>query len=298
MRLFHYTSAALADAILISDLSRGHMNTPEGIIGPVVWLTTDPKAEGHGLTNGAETLTDRNIAYLEKVQGKKPKNRKTSDLTKIRLTFDIPEDDMLQLQRFTEYCDAMPNGKGKLFAKRTGLSCYVSLVTTEEKRLKAMMKSQPTKEQTWWISFLPVSARFITAVDIRDATTGAYRPYDFEAFGRGAMGELGFFAPSLSALQELGTIVRPLHPLGYTKALTFCPTPDATPTAIIRGGGTDFLYEIEAGKSLTATEAYDPQLSTWVVKYRAELMDAWAQAKESYYSYYPEHRKNHVAGLS
>lgn len=287
MRLYHYTSAALVDNILISDLSMGHMNTREGIIRPVVWLTADPKAEGHGLTNGTETLTEGNKDHIEKVQGKRPKNRRTSDKMKARLTFDIPENEMCQLQRFTEYCDGILDGK--LFAKWTGVSCYIDVATADEKRVMAMMKSQPTKEKTWWISFLPISSRFITAVEFR-GTDGAYYPYDFEKLVRPALGELGFFSPSPEASRKLLTIVKPLHPLGYTKALVICAGPDATPRAAIRGGGTDLIYEIETGKRLTDAAAYEPQLSEWIATHRAELMDAWAQAKESYYSYYPEHR--------
>ncbi|MEV4780490.1 hypothetical protein [Burkholderia sp. LMU1-1-1.1] len=290
MRLYHYTSVSLADGILVSDLAHGHLNTLNGIIGPVVWLTTDPKAEGHGLTHGAETLNDRQMAHQAKLRGEMPKNRSTSDKMRVRLTFDVPEDDMVQLLRFTDYCEGMSDGRGKLFAKWTGLSCYTDMATVDDRRLKAMMKSQPTKEKTWWISFFPVSARFITAVDIRDAKM-AYRPYDFEALARHPMEKLGFFAPSFTALQELGAIVKPLHPLGYTKALAFCPAPDATPTVTIRDGGTELSYEIETGKSLTLTADYEPQLSAWVAKYREELSSAWAHAKESYYLFHPEHRK-------
>jgi hypothetical protein len=206
---------------------------------------------------------------------------------KVRLTFEIPADEMPQLQRFTDYFDRIPNGK--MFAKLTGLSCYINTATADPKRLKTMLKSQPTKEKTWWISFLPVSARFITAVEFRGAD-GAYHPYDFEKYARPALGELGFFFPSPDAIRELQTIVKPLHPLGYTKALVICIDPDAAPTMGVRDGGADLVYEIETGKSLTGTTAYEPQLSAWIETYRAELMDAWAKAKESYYSYYPEHR--------
>jgi hypothetical protein len=287
MRLYHYTSAAMADAILLSDLSNGHMRTPEGVIGPVVWLTSDPKAEGHGLLNGTETLTDRNMDHLEKLQGKRPQNRTTSDKMKVRLTFDIPENEMHQLQRFIDYWDCRPGGKR--FAKWTGVSCYIDTATANHKRVQAMMKSHPTKEKTWWISFLPVSARFITAVELRGAD-GAYHPYDFEKLVRPALGELGFFAPSAKALQELQTSVKPKHPLGYIKALVICFNSDATPIVGIRDGGSDLLYEIETGKSLTDTMAYEPQLSDWVATHRTDLMEAWAQAKESYYSFYPERR--------
>lgn len=292
MRLYHYTSASLFDSILVSDLSKGHMSTwNDGIISPVVWLTSDPSGAGHGLTNGAETLSDQNMNYGERVNGVRAKNRFTHDKMKVRLSFDIPDDDMLQLQRFTEYCDLLPDGKA--FAKWTGVSCYIDVTTADPKKIKAMMKTQPTKEKTWWISFLPVPARFISAVELHGAK-GQYHPYDFESRVRPAIEKLGFFSPSAEALRELQKIVKPLHPLGDAKALVICPKPGLTPTVIIRGDGTDRLYKIETGKGHTGT-ADAPLLSAWIENYRGELMDAWERATESYFSYYPEQRKSIAA---
>lgn len=147
MRLFHYTALPLLEGILLSDLSIGHMNTPEGIISPVVWLTTDPRAEGLGMPDGTENLTDRHLDHLEAVEGTRPKNRRTHDKKKVRLTFDIPDDAMLPLQPFSEYCARRPDGKW--LAKWTGLSCYVDVAGADEKTIKKIMKSQPTREKTW-----------------------------------------------------------------------------------------------------------------------------------------------------
>lgn len=288
MRLYHYTSLPLIESILLADLSKGHMNTLEGIISPVVWLTTDSRAEGHGMPNGSETLTDRHLDHLEKLQGERPKNRRTHDKMKVRLTFDIPEDEMLQLQRFTEYCDRIPDGKW--FAKWTGLSCYIDVALADDKSIKRMMRTQVTKEKTWWISFMPVSARFITAIELR-GRDGLYHTYDFEKFVRPAMAEQGFFYPPPEALRELLTIVKHVHPLGDLKPLVICAGPQATPTVAIRGGGTDLWYEIESGRSLTDTVAYEPHLSAWIARFRTELMRAWDHARESYFAYYPEQRQ-------
>ncbi|MFJ2989932.1 hypothetical protein ACIPF8_18865 [Collimonas sp. NPDC087041] len=286
MRLYHYTAAALADYILISNLSVGHMSTPQGPIRPVVWLTTDPNPEGHGLLTGAEVMTESNRNHVEKMQGQKIKNNKTQDKTKVRLTFDIPDKEMYLLQPFTDYCARFAN---KQFAKWTGVSCYIDAANTDTKRVIELMKTLPTKEKTWWISFMPISASFITAVEFR-GNDGAYYPVDFEKNARRAFEDLGFFSPSSEALSELLMIVKPHHPLGYTKALVFCHGPDETPTATISGGATHLEYEIETGRSLTDTTPYEPHLSAWVTKHRTELMVAWEQAKESYYSFYPTHR--------
>lgn len=296
MLLYHYTSAALFDAILASGLSKGHMNTwHEGIISPVVWLTTDATGEGHGMTDGTETNSDSAMNFLERLDGERPTNRRTHNKKKIRLAFDISEDDMVQLQLFTDYCASIPDGKR--YAKWMGVSCYVDVSTTSAKRIEALMKSQPTKEKTWWISFMPVSAKHIVAVEVRDEK-GKYHPYDFEKFVRPAIGDLGFFSPSAEALRELQTIVRPLHPLGDAKALIICPKADFPPLVAIRGGGTDQMYKIETGKSLNDAPAYEPQLSGWVGKYRAELMDVWRQAEASYFNFFPEQRAAVALGSS
>lgn len=288
MRLFHYTSASLFDSILVTDLSQGHMNTwHEGIVSPVVWLTTDACGEGHGLTDGTEILSDESLLYRARVDGVMPKNRRTHDKMKVRLTFDIPDEDMVALQRFTDYCDTMPDGKK--FAKWTGVSCYIDMRSGDPKKVKSMLKSQPTKEKTWWISFFPVSSRFITAVEFRDKE-GNYRPYDFDGLVRPAIAELGFFSPSTEALNHLRKIVSPLHPLGDARALVFCPKPGLTPTVMIRGDGTDRLYKIESGVAHNGT-VDDPKVSSWIESYRSELQEAWALAVESYYSYYPNDRR-------
>lgn len=289
MRLYHYTSLPLIESILLTDLSKGHMNTLEGIISPVVWLTTDSRAEGHGMPDGTETLTDSHLDHLEKLQGERPKNRRTHDKMKVRLTVDIPEDEMLQLQRFTDYCERLPNGKW--FAKWTGLSCYIDVATADDNAIKKMMRTQATKEKTWWISFMPVSSRFISAIELRGKDR-LYHPYDFEKFVRPAMGEQGFFYPSADALRELQAIIRPVHPLGDPKPLVICAGPAATPTVAIRVSGTDFLqYEIESGRSLTDASAYEPNLSAWITRFRTELMEAWKRAEASYFTFYPEQKR-------
>lgn len=265
------------------------MNTPDGVVHQVAWLTTDPTAEGHGLTDGAERLSDRNIQYLKSVQGKQPKNRRTTDKMKVRLTFDIPDEQMYQLIPFKDYCNTQ--GYGELFSKLTGLSCYIDTSKfNDRQQVKQAAKKIATKEHTWWISFAPVSSSFVTAVELRDAD-GTYQPYDFEKFARTALEQLGFYNPSAAALAELQTIVPPFHPRGYTKGLVICPKPDAQPVVVVAGGLADLYYEIETGRNLAAPSEFDDAVAAWVSKYRTELQDAWKKAIGSYFSYYPEQRQ-------
>lgn len=289
MRMYHYTSARMVDGILRSDLSMGHMNTPDGMLHQVVWLTTDPTAEGHGLTNGSELLSDRSMQYLKSVVGERPKNRQTTDKMKVRLTFDIPDAQMYQLIPFKEYCNSQ--GYGELFSKLTGLSCYIDTKKFRDKQqVKQAAKKIPTKEHTWWISFASISSSFVTAVELRDHD-GNFRPYAFETLARAALEELGFYSPSTEALAELQSIVAPCHSHGYTKGLVICPKPDAQPVVIITGGLTDLLFEIDTGRSLTKPSEFDNALAAWVAKYRGELKGAWEKAVSSYFSFYPEQRQ-------
>lgn len=102
------------------------------------------------------------------------------------------------------------------------------------------------------------------------------------------MGELGFFYPSPDALEALSSIVTPRHPLGDAKPLVICAGPMAAPTVAFRSTGIHLCYDIESGRNLTDHSDFELSLSAWVGKYRAELLLAWEQAKESYFSFYPE----------
>lgn len=287
MRFFHYTSADVYDQILASDLSIGHLLTPYGLMREVVWLTTDPMAEGHGLYDGTQILSDKDIEQIEMVEGNRPRNRATPNKMKIRLTFDIPNEAMIQLLRFTEFCEKLPHGKQ--FSKRLGLSCYMDISLVDPPKLQELMETRPTKEGSWWISNRPISAQFITAVDVRDST-GKYVKYDFEKLVRPALEELGLFCPSQTALYELQRLITPYHCLGDIKAFVICKDKIAKPVVIISGGDFYLKYDIETGKKIEQIKFYSPDLSAWVIKHRTELLVAWAKAKECYFLYYPHER--------
>ena len=53
MKFYHFTSVSYAETILSMGISRGHVKHGDGSIrNSVVWLTTDPDADGHGQTGG------------------------------------------------------------------------------------------------------------------------------------------------------------------------------------------------------------------------------------------------------
>lgn len=286
MQLYHYTAASLADLILMNSLSEGHLNSPNGMEHKVIWLTSDPTAEGHGLTNGKSMLSDSQLRYSERSMGQAPKNRFTMDKMKVRLSYDIPEHSMTQLFPFVEYCSKLPDGQA--YAKRMGLSCYMNLNGMKAHQLRSLMKSFKTKETTWWISFMPVSSAHISAVHIRDKA-GTYVPYEFEKLARPALKQLGLVSPPAAALSELRNLVSPVHPLIEVKASVFCQRPDTKPEVFIRGCHTsDLFFDIETGNPHVGNAGVHAQISAWIIAHRQALLDAWAEARESYYHFYPK----------
>jgi hypothetical protein len=288
MLFYHYTSVSLADTILSSGLKHGHMNSLEGLIRDVVWLTTDPSPDGHGLLNGREKLTASQVAYMQKVQGGPLRNARTTDKTKIRLTVNLPDDELHILQSYVEYCRTREGGEK--FAKVMGLSCYFDVGSIEPKRLKALMKSQRTKEKTWWISFAPIPARYIAAVDYRHSDS--FRPYSFDQVGRAELEEVGLYAPSSQSLEALQSIVPPSHLFEQTKALVICTAPANNPVVLIRGAGTERFFDINECQRIAGPAAADdePRIIEWLRQHRAELLACWERAIDSYYTYYPERR--------
>jgi hypothetical protein len=285
MKLFHYTAVPLAETILSSSLKHGHMNTPSGLVRDVVWLTSDPSSEGHGLTTGDEKkLTVSQIRHLEKVQGGPLRNHVMQDKTAIRLTYDLPDDWTVIVQNFVEYCRRTEKD-GELFAKATGLSCFMNIETTDQKRLKALVKSVKTKEKTWWISFTPIPSKFIVAVDVK--TDKGYQPYSFEPHGRLGMAKVGLFAPSEATLATLQPLLPGLHQFETAKARLICTAPEQEPMVVIRGTGAEWIFTIRDARLVRGAELKRDALAAWVQQNRDELLDCWAEAVASYYTFYP-----------
>jgi hypothetical protein len=283
-KLFHYTSVALAETILSSPLKHGHMNTPSGLFHDVVWLTSDPSSEGHGLTTGQEKLTESQIRHLEKVQGGPLRNHVTQDKTAIRLAYALSDDWMAIVQNFVEYCRRNERD-GELFAKAMGLSCYTNIQETDKKRLKNLMKSVKTKEKTWWISFVPIPSELIVAVDAK--TDAGYVPYTFEQHGRTGMEKVGFFSPSEETLATLQRLLHGKHKFEIAKARVICKDPAHEPVVALRGEAAEWMFTVRDARLVAGPDQKREALATWVLQNCDELLDCWKEAVRSYYTFYP-----------
>lgn len=284
MKLYHYTSVPLAEAIMSTALKHGHMNTMRGIVHNVVWLTSDPTSEGHGLLTGDEkNLTLGEIQHMEAVQGGPLRNTFMQKKTAVRLTYVLPADWTYIVQNYVEYCRG--NEGGELFAKTTGLSCFVDITNASDKRLKSLMKTVKTKEQTWWISFTPIPSAFVAAIDIK--TDKGYVPYSFEPYGRRGLEDVGFFCPPPSALQQLQHLLTGLHPFEQANARVLCADPVHEPTVAIRGGGTERILAIRDGRLVRGADQHLVAIQNWVSVHREALLECWSRAEKSYRAFYP-----------
>lgn len=286
MKFYHYTSVSLAENILSSSISAGHLNRLNGeMIHDVVWLTTDDSHRGHGLTTG-EKLTSSNVAYLERVQGAPIEQKSTLDKTQIRITVNIPESETGTLQPFVDYCKINEN---KLYAKIYGLSAYYDLKTLPPEKLRKLVKTRSTKESTWWLSWTPVETKHFSSIDFN--INGKFLPYSFEEHGRKCLQDVGIEVVSAKSLESLARIIQPAHRLEQPKATVFCKNPHATPEVFITGGEAVCRFSI-VNKDIT--DGVIPEnisdIKEWIGDHETELLACWGSAVESFYRYYPEKR--------
>lgn len=279
MLFYHYTSVSLAESILSSSISRGHLFTADGrLIEGVVWLTTSDSSYGHGLLTGNEIFDADSIRHIERLEGRAPLQRSVADKTQIRITVDLDPAASPGLVRFCDYGD---DHFSKNYAKDYGLSALIEIKKLSAKERKQASKNYPTKERTWWLSWSEIPSKKITKIDFWDGKK--YVPYDFELHGRGEMIKSGFAIPSPSTISSLGVIVRSAHPLEKVKALLICPDLRAAPTVVIRGGNRSTSYEIATGKrSCVAEEGQIAGLEEWIRTNNQELTQCWDQAVESF----------------
>ena len=288
MKLYHYTSFVGAESILASAITEGHFTMPDDrVIHQVVWMTTDPRVWGHGLPDGKTALNKDQMAYATRVAGREA-TPTTKDHTAIRLTLDVP-DDSPGLVNFRKYCTEVASA---IYARSYGLSAIYNLKALPDKELKRVFREAPSKEKTWWLSFRPIPASMITAVEAN--VDGRFVPYDFEQHGRRRILDDGIAIPGPGALASLQQILRPIRPNDLAKALLICQDPAETPYAVIRSARLNpgQLPRVMLTDNSNATPCANPhlaaQLGRWRDQHREELLGCWNQAVERYFAFYPD----------
>lgn len=284
MQLFHYTSVPLAESILSSAIRNGHLTRGDGtILQPVVWLTTDPRPMGHGLTTGIEKMNAADIAHSERVQGGPLRNTRTLDKTQVRIAVDLDSTTSPGLMSFRNYANKYED---KTFAKALGLTTLFNLNQLTDKEIKRLYRTTTTKEATWWLSFDAIFPTSFAKVDFN--LNGKFVPYDFEQHGREVMNKVGFAVVSPSALATLSEVLPPEHKFETSKAILICNAPDGVPTVAIRGGGATRMFDIESEALLDGSEDdHIAGLQGWIRVNKEELRARWTEAVGYYFEAYP-----------
>lgn len=285
MIFYHYTSVPLAEAILTNGgINDGHMVRANGeILKPIIWLTTLPSHEGHGLLTGDETYSEDDIKFVTRVDGRAPRNTVMHNKTAIRITVDLP-DGTPGLVSFNEFCE---HNEYPYFARRTGLTAHHKLKGIDDDEAEARYKDTKTMEDTWWLSTEPVLQDKIVAVDFN--TPNGFVPYSFEQNGRVPFLDAGFSVVSPKSLATLNEIVRPGHQFDLVKAILLCDKPDRQPTVLIRGANYLAGFIVETGQLYFEREqgADHKLVQTWIRENRSEIMECWTEAVGIMYKFYP-----------
>lgn len=263
------------------------MTSAGGVHHKTVWLTTDPSAKGHGLLTGREVLTASQIAHMERIQGGSLSNRSTHNKSQIRIGIELDPSKTVGLHSFTKYCS---KNESKDYAKIYGLSALYDLKKLSDAQLKRLVKKSLTKENTWWLSFAPISPDHFVSADF-NVGNDKFIPYDFEKHGRNALEQYGFAVPrkeTLDSLQGLFAVKR--HRLEHPKALLICQNLSSTPSVVIRGNGKMQAFDLCNGQPIDGSNvlADVDGIDAWIATNSEELQGCWQMAIDRYKVFYPD----------
>lgn len=282
MILFHHTAVSLAEAILISQLNRGHVTRRVGEpLRDVVWLTTDGNHRDHGLTEG-EQLDQVHRPYVEKVEQTKLRRGRvwTADKTRIRIQVKIPTRD----RKLANYTTWSKKHDGPNFAKMMGISCVTNIRNVSAVELDRLMSKTATKEETWFLSFRPIDPLEFEEVLYR--TDDGYFPYDFEQHGRAELEKVGIYAPDRKSLDELSVVLRPRHRFDRPGAVVTCADLSMPANVVLRGGGVNVAFDLATRRVLEGEPGqHEQELAAWVDHHHHSLNDAWEKSRAQLASY-------------
>ncbi|RMV72795.1 MULTISPECIES: hypothetical protein [Pseudomonas syringae group] len=295
MKLYHYTSVPLAEAIFFSSLRIGQYKTEKGMTFQCVWLTENPAPEGHGLLTG-EQLTTAQVERLRN-RGEAVANNQTHDKTQVRIELDSSN-----LSSFSIDAESRPHGLIRyvelsemvgdqdLYRKYMGLSCYCDMATVTDEQLVFLMKNQPTQEEGWWLYFGEISSELFSGVSFMQSDIAT--PYSFESHGRSVVDTYGLHIASEPALTDLHQILPRLGRFDTPKALAFCREHDSKPSINFQWDKSIWDISLDGQYSTNLIFGELPEnislVIDWMSSNDGQLQALWLAAVESYNRFYPD----------
>lgn len=295
MKLYHYTSVPLAEAIFSTSLRPGEYRTQKGTTFLCVWLTENPTPEGHGLLTG-EQLTEAQVEGLRD-RGQAVPNNSTHNKTQVRIELDASGLDMFSVDsghrphgliRYVEFSEMV--GDDARFRKYMGLSCYCDMNTATNEQLSSLLENQPTQEGSWWLYFGEISPELFSSVSFMQ-TGGNATPYSFESHGRSAMESYGLHMASESALAELYQVLPRVSRFDTPQALAFCREHSSKPSISFQWNKSLWEISLDGQYSTTVRVGKLPEnlslVIDWMSRNDGQLQALWSAAVESYNRFYP-----------
>ncbi|WP_025854641.1 hypothetical protein [Pseudomonas sp. CHM02] len=297
MKLYHFTAVPLAESILSDALRFGHVPIPEEEpLTGYTWLTTSAYPEGTGVPQETVELTEQQLAYVEFVERRKPKNTLSQDKSRVRIMID--SDDLKDYDRakkvglvsFLELYRWL--GIPALFGKYVGLSANMNVGELTAQALQHQLSlTGNSEEHCWYLHRGAIPAQLIQEVCY--LTQDGYVPYDFETHGRVDMQAAGFGCAREQINARLATVLPASNRFEAPKAFVICENPNAPIYLTVRGAGTTHSFDMETGEPVTAVDTNYPLASVqqFVIAHRDEWQVCRNAAIAGYYRFYPEQPK-------
>lgn len=297
MKLYHYTSVPLAEAIFFSSLRIGQYRTEKGMtFQQCVWLTENSAPEGHGLLTG-EQLTTAQVEGLRN-RGEAVPNNHTHDKTQVRIELDSSrlagfsidaERRPHGLIRYEELSEMVGDRDG--YRKYMGLSCYCDMNTVTDEQLAYLIENQPTQEKSWWLYFGEISSALFSGVSFMQSG-GIAVPYSFESHGRSVMQTYGLHMASGPALADLYQILPRVGRFDTPQALAFCREHSSKPSISFQWDKSIWDISLDGQYSPTLRLGKLPAslslVIDWMSRNDGQLQTLWLDAVESYNRFYPD----------
>lgn len=303
MKLYHYTSVPLACGIFSTSLKHGHYSSQHnGVMRPVVWLTSSLNEKEHGLLSGEKIANERQRQYVAAIQGGVPKNAHTHEKTKIRIEVlaskltkmplneyrDTNRTDwrgLIDFEKFSKYV----LGEDKLYRQSIGLSCHYDLATLPDSDLRKLLTKKLTNLLSWKLHFGDIPPAHFLSVKYKQHN--GYVPFDFEAHGRTECANVGIHYLSAEALQEFAKICEPVNQWEIPMIAAICSSLEAKPHLVCRSGSNEWIVHLDGGMTTELLAGQVPsdidRIRQLIASFKDDALLMWDKAVESYKDFYP-----------
>lgn len=292
MNLYHFTSTVLAEGIFSMGFLPGPHRTPDNRIANVTWFTKSGSPVKTGVCDGSETMSESVMNEVERLTGKRPKNKTTHNKYQIRLSINESEIDE-RFERVTHWIRRY--GGTSSYQKYLGLSAiygddYLKSIDND-KLAKLTHKKHTSDEKNWYVTEHSLIPHTIKTVEFLE--NNHYVPYDFMRHGIPSLNSSGIIVVPTGISHDLTSRIPIQHDFDTPQVRLFCGHPSNDIAFAIQSFGTKIVvrpgdnFEISRKEGPSDLELSDNTIISWANDNRDVLYDCWQQAVSRYYDFYP-----------